>query len=403
MAVRIDGTNTTANPGITGADADTGLQFGTDEVSIVTGGTTQATVDSSGRLLVGTSSAWATGNADLLQIQSQFGGNIDLRRDDSSVVAGNSIGSIRFWGNAGDSGEAARIQGEPDGTHATGDKPGRLRFLTSPAGDDAPVERMRIDSSGNVGIGLTNPGDYHANANSLVTSGGITLASTSTGSIYFADSPSGTGEYVGQLNYDHGSNFMQFVVNNGEQMRIDSSGNTMLGGGTVDGQGVLSVKPNSSNGCAVLNFDRASTGANSFPLIFKNAGTTVGSIYFDNSGTGYNTTSDYRVKENVVPLTGAADRLNQLQVRRFNFIADPDTTVDGFLAHEAQAVVPECVTGTKDEVDDDGNPVYQGIDQSKLVPLLTAALQEAMERIETLEAQNASLEARLTALEGGAS
>jgi hypothetical protein len=95
--------------------------------------------------------------------------------------------------------------------------------------------------------------------------------------------------------------------------------------------------------------------------------------------------------------------LNQLQVRRFNFIADPDTTVDGFLAHEAQEVVPECVTGTKDEVDDEGNPVYQGIDQAKLVPLLTAALQKAIGRIETLEASNAALETRLTALEGGAS
>jgi hypothetical protein len=73
------------------------------------------------------------------------------------------------------------------------------------------------------------------------------------------------------------------------------------------------------------------------------------------------------------------------------FIADPDTTVDGFLAHEAQAIVPECVTGAKDAVDADGNPVYQGIDQSKLVPLLTAALQEAIAKIETLEAEVAAL------------
>jgi hypothetical protein len=101
----------------------------------------------------------------------------------------------------------------------------------------------------------------------------------------------------------------------------------------------------------------------------------------------YNTTSDYRLKENVVPLTGAADRLKQIPVHRFNFIADPDKTVDGFIAHEAQAVVPECVTGIKDEVDAEGNPVYQGIDQSKLVPLLTAALQEALAEIESLKAR----------------
>jgi len=123
-------------------------------------------------------------------------------------------------------------------------------------------------------------------------------------------------------------------------------------------------------------------------------GTTKGSVSATPSSVAYNTSSDYRLKENVVPLTGAADRLNQLQVHRFNFIADPDTTVDGFIAHEAQAVVPEAVTGTHDEVDADGNPIYQGIDQSKLVPLLTAALQEALAKIETLET-------RLTALEGG--
>jgi len=88
-----------------------------------------------------------------------------------------------------------------------------------------------------------------------------------------------------------------------------------------------------------------------------------------------------------------------LAPKRFNFIADPDTTVDGFLAHEVTAV-PEAVVGTHNQVDDDGNPVYQGIDQSKLVPLLTAALQEAVAKIEALEAQNADFETRLTALEG---
>jgi len=119
----------------------------------------------------------------------------------------------------------------------------------------------------------------------------------------------------------------------------------------------------------------------------RRSGAQVGSITVTAASTAYNTTSDYRLKENVVPLSGAIDRLQQIPVYRFNFIADPDTVVDGFIAHEAQAVVPECVTGTKDEVDADGNPVYQGIDQSKLVPLLTAALQEALAKIEDLEAR----------------
>jgi hypothetical protein len=124
---------------------------------------------------------------------------------------------------------------------------------------------------------------------------------------------------------------------------------------------------------------------------FKNPNGFVGYILTNGSATSFVTSSDYRLKENIVPLTGAVDRLNQLQVHRFNFIADPDTTVDGFIAHEAQEVVPECVSGTKDELDSDGNPVYQGIDQSKLVPLLTAALQETITELQALKAEVAAL------------
>ena len=84
-------------------------------------------------------------------------------------------------------------------------------------------------------------------------------------------------------------------------------------------------------------------------------------------------------------MSGATERLKQLKPSRFNFIADADTTVDGFLAHEVQDIVPEAITGTKDAVDAEGNPDYQGIDQSKLVPLLVATIQELEARIAALE------------------
>ena len=133
------------------------------------------------------------------------------------------------------------------------------------------------------------------------------------------------------------------------------------------------------------------------------------------TGVMFNTSSDYRLKENVVPMTGSIDRLKALKPSRFNFIADADTTVDGFLAHEAQEVVPEAISGEKDamkmeeyEVTPavmDGEtvvteavmgerevPDYQGIDQAKLVPLLTSALQDAIEKIEKLESRITAME-----------
>jgi hypothetical protein len=157
-------------------------------------------------------------------------------------------------------------------------------------------------------------------------------------------------------------------------------------------------------------------------VVFRNGNGVVGTITINGSTTTYAPSSDYRLKENVAPISDGITRLKQLKPSRFNFIADgPDKKVDGFLAHEAQAVVPEAVTGTKDELevwkeheelpdgvsvgdnklDDDGNtiPKMQGVDQSKLVPLLTAALQEAIAKIEALETENTSIKARLDALE----
>ena len=138
----------------------------------------------------------------------------------------------------------------------------------------------------------------------------------------------------------------------------------------------------------------SSTGSNFFS--FRRPDNTVlGSISQNGaSSVAYNTSSDYRLKENIAPIGGAIDRILQLKPSQFNFITEPGKVVDGFIAHEAQAVVPECVTGEKDAVDDDGNPIYQGIDQSKLVPLLTAALQETIAELQALKAEVTALKAQ---------
>jgi len=138
-------------------------------------------------------------------------------------------------------------------------------------------------------------------------------------------------------------------------------------------------------------------------IIFRSANTTVGKVFFNSGGTQYHTSSDYRRKENIVDLTGAIDRVKTLQPKRFNFKTETDVTRDGFLAHEVTAV-PEAIQGTKDQVATEkdvedgkaeavGDPIYQTIDQSALVPLLSAALKEAIAKIEVLETKVAALEA----------
>lgn len=140
-----------------------------------------------------------------------------------------------------------------------------------------------------------------------------------------------------------------------------------------------------------LTLNRMSTTGNM--INFNYNGSFISAVNTNGSTISYNTGSDYRLKENVVALTGAKDRVNQLNAYRFNFISNPGEVVDGFLAHEAQTVVPEAVTGDRDATFDDGSPKYQLIDQSKIVPLLTAALQEAFAEIAALTARVEALEA----------
>jgi hypothetical protein len=328
-------------------------------------------------------------------------GKLDVEDTTGSLSATKNV-TAEFFRNDGTYGPRLQVRHSTAGTdlhHTYSSGASNLTF------SNGGSEAMRIDSSGNVGIGITSPAAGFLGRPALDVNGpvlarySLNAHQTDAGVLEYSADETRIRSYGSTA----GSGKIIFKSGGGgsadtEAMRIDSSGNLLVGTTSAVAERVVcSVTGGSINGFGAY----ATSTATALALVCRNnSNSAVGTISFSTTATSYNTSSDYRLKENVTNVTDGITRVKQLEPKRFNFIADPDTTVDGFLAHEAQAVVPEAVTGTHNEVDDDGNAVMQGIDQSKLVPLLTAALKEAITKIETLETEMTSVKARLDALEG---
>ena len=197
------------------------------------------------------------------------------------------------------------------------------------------------------------------------------------------------------------SAFLTFKTGSAERMRIAANGDLGWsatsavhdsGAGTIGAFFSQSLYGfaggTATNTDGLVEFNKTnSVASNNNVLVFSLDGSFQGDIDLNGGVVRYNTTSDYRRKENVTPLENATNQLKQLKTYNFNFIDNPDFTHQGFLAHEAQEVVPNAVSGSKDAVDSDGNPVYQTMDNSVLVPLLVKTIQELEARITTLEGE----------------
>ena len=330
------------------------------------------------------------------------GENNDAGLQFKSAAGANSgygMGGIWFQ-NSLDDNAYALIRARTDDSTGTS---GRLDFITSTSAvSNSTAASMTIDSSGNVGIGTTSPSNVlhvhqsDATSNSYVHITQEDGGSSGTDGLSIGIEDGGVNAVI--RNRENG--YLRMYTDNTERMRIDSNGKVLIGrtsaGNTGNGHSIRgsdsAIFSRDASGETMQVCRNDSTG----DLIqFRRNGTICGEIVNNGStSVAYQTSSDYRLKENVKTLANGIERIKELKPYRFNFIAEPKKIVDGFFAHEAQTVVPECASGKKDEVDENGEPVMQGIDQSKLVPLLTKALQEAVSEIDTLKEKVTALESK---------
>ena len=382
-------------------------------------------IDGAGNVGIG-----VTAPSNLLHLRQELNAGTNgtgiLQIENTRSNTGSGAAAITFRTNeitSGFSGVRAQIAAEYDGASNVS---GRLAFLTVNSSGSFQ-EVMRLDDSGLVGIGTTSPSaqleSQGNNSSTTQFSGfqGLRIQNANgsahglTADINFVcgTSTDNRGAVIGaEFTSTASGNALYFATNPNsvslndtpqERMRINSSGEVGIGKTatvgvkldvTTTGNAHAARVHNSNAGFANLICDNDAGSGTRFFIDFRINNSIKGSITSDGSTTSFNQSSDYRLKENVTAISDGITRLKTLKPSRFNFIADAEKTVDGFLAHEVTAV-PEAITGTKDEIateDNDGlgikkgDPIYQSIDQSKLVPLLVAAVQELISKVEALEA-----------------
>jgi hypothetical protein len=365
---------TVSAPAITtSGDTNTGIFFpAADTIAFTEGGVESMRIDSSGNVGIGTSPA-----TPLHVYKSSGTSSVRI----ASGSGTGEVASVQFYGT--DSASAAQIYSQivtAVTSNTAGAEAGYLGFETTNAG--ATTEKMRITSGGNVGIGQTSPScrlDVNRGSAGLLanfTDGVNTNFQIETSSLVVFVGPSA------------GSTSMAFITGNIERMRIDSSGNLFLGktSDNSNNQG-LSFFPSG----AVQSANNGSGTVIHYE--FYRSGSRVGRIETTASATSYVTSSDYRLKENISPMTGALSKVAQLKPCTYTW-KSTGYAGQGFIAHELAEVIPDAVSGNKDAINEDGSIDPQGIDTSFLVATLTAAIQELNAKVEAQAAEIALLKSK---------
>jgi len=255
----------------------------------------------------------------------------------------------------------------------------------------AGTTAITVDTSQNVGIGTSSPSNKLDVFRSTFGGSNTSFILSSVNSVSAKINFAGIGYSVdqGSAGIEAGSMYFSTYGSGAltERMRIDSSGNVLIGKTTSIAGGRVTIKS-----ATTQHLGEWQVGTDGYGnLMYNAAGTNVGAINIASASTSYVTTSDYRLKEDVIPMIGALAKVAQLKPVTYKWKADGSNS-QGFIAHELQEIVSECVVGEKDAVNEDGSIKPQGIDTSFLVATLTAAIQEQQALI-------TALTARITALE----
>jgi hypothetical protein len=364
-----------------------GTTFANGFIRFLTGTATEAMrIDSSGNVGIGTSSpsTYQDSQGKVLVTGSSPNWATIQSRGDGPSGAGNLV-------SYGGSYSTNPINGARIGLAASGGsgQQGQILFYTKALDDNTtqPLERMRVDQSGNVGIGTTTLNGklnvLTATDSKLIFNDGSTTGNVRLEAVNNAYSAYKPLETNGSIQI--------FATGATERMRIDSNGRIQVNGTTVVDSARISVSADGANSTGV-SIKALSTSC-TLSTYWNTSNTTVGSITTNGTTVAYNITSDYRLKQDVVPMTGALAKVALLKPVTYKWKSD-GSDAEGFIAHELAEVCPAAVHGAKDAVDADGKPKYQGIDVSFLVATLTAAIQEQQVLITSLTTRIATLESK---------